>query len=54
MKLTYDCLITGDGETLCNGQGGTLKFYLNDSETPNLLEKEIKEGDKVLIKFSPQ
>ena len=27
MKLTKKCLITGDGETLCDGQNGILKFY---------------------------
>ncbi|MBI1919066.1 hypothetical protein HYS29_00565 [Candidatus Microgenomates bacterium] len=59
MKLTKDCLVTGDGETLCNGQclpagrqGGTLKFYLNDIETPDLLDKEIKQNDQILIKFT--
>ena len=51
MKLTSDCLVAGDGETLCSGSSGTLKFYLNDTETPDLLEKQIKEGDKALIKF---
>lgn len=51
MKLTKDCLRTGDRETLCNGKGGALKFYLNDVETPDLLDKEIRDGDKVLIKF---
>ena len=51
MELTRECLITGDGETLCDGKDGSLKFYLNDVETPDLLEKQIKEGDKVLIKF---
>ena len=54
MKLTKNCLITGDGETLCNGKNGTLKFYLNDIETPDLLDKEIKDDDKALINFSPQ
>lgn len=53
MRLTKDCLITGDGETLCNGKGGTLKFYLNDIQIPNLLDKEIRDGDKALINFSP-
>lgn len=51
MKLTKDCLITGDGETLCNQKQGSLKFFLNDSEDPNFLDREIKEGDKALIKF---
>lgn len=50
MKLSKDCLITGDGETLCEGQGKTLKFFLNDIETPDLLDKEIKQHDKILIK----
>lgn len=54
MMLTKDCLITGDGETLCNEKGGTLIFYLNDVETPDLLDNEIKDGDKALINFSPQ
>ncbi len=52
MKLSKDCLITGDGETLCEGQGKTLKFFLNDIETPDLLDKEIKQNDKILIKFT--
>ena len=54
MRLTYDCLITGDGETFCDGKGGTLKFYLNDVETPDILDKEIKAGDKTIIKFLPE
>lgn len=52
MKLTKDCLTTGDGETFCNNQGGTLKFYLNDLEDPDLLQKPIRQGDKALIIFS--
>ncbi|MBI2039920.1 hypothetical protein HYT18_02510 [Candidatus Microgenomates bacterium] len=52
MKLTKECLTTGDGETFCDGKDGSLKFYLNDIETPNLLEEQIKEVDKALIKFN--
>lgn len=51
MKLSKECLITGDGETLCNGKSGTLKFYLNDIESPDLLDRAIKESDQALIKF---
>lgn len=51
MKLTHDCLTTGDGETYCTGSDGTLRFYLNDNEDPNLLDREIKDGDKALIEF---
>lgn len=52
MKLTRDCLTSGDGETYCNGKGGSLKFFLNNLETPDLLDREIKHGDKILIKFT--
>lgn len=52
MKLTKDCLITGDGEELCHNKNGTLEFFLNDIKDPNLLDKEIKEGNKALIKFT--
>lgn len=51
MKLTKNCLITGDGETLCTGNEKTLMFFLNDKEEPNLLEFEIKNGDKILIRY---
>lgn len=51
MKLTKECLTTGDEETFCEGKGGSLKFFLNDIEDKDLLDKEIKEGDKALIKF---
>lgn len=51
-KLTRDCLTTGTGETFCSGDGGTLKFYRNDVEDPNLLDREIAPGDRVLIDFS--
>ena len=54
MKLTKDCLITGDSEALCVGANRTLKFYLNNIETPDLLDREIRDGDKALIKFLPQ
>ena len=51
MKLTKYCLTTGDGETFCTGSGGTLKFYLNGEEDPDLLDREIKDGDKALIRY---
>ncbi len=52
MKLTKDCLITGDGERLCDKENGTLKLFLNEKQEKNLLDKEINEGDKALIKFT--
>lgn len=52
MKLTKECLTTGDGETFCDGKDGSLKFYLNGVEDKDLLQKEIKEQDRVLIKYA--
>ena len=51
MKLTKECLTTGDGETFCDKKDGSLKFYLNDIADKDLLDKEIKQGDRILIKF---
>lgn len=51
MKLTKDCLTTGDGEIYCNGKEGTLKFFLNNREDENLLDREIKNGDRILIEY---
>lgn len=52
MKLTKVCLTTGDGETFCDGKDGALKFYLNDVEDKDLLDREMQAGDKALIKFT--
>lgn len=51
MKLTKDCLTTGTGQVFCTGQNGTLRFYLNDVEDKDLLDKEIRDKDKILIEF---
>lgn len=51
MQLTKDCLTTGNKETFCTGENGTLRFYLNSNEDKDLLDKEVKENDKVLIQF---
>lgn len=51
MQLTKECLVTGTKETFCTGENGTLRFYINDIEDKDLLDKEIKEGDKAQIQF---
>lgn len=51
MKLTNTCLTTGTGQTFCNSQKGTLKFYLNGQKVDDSLRKEIKDGDTILITY---
>lgn len=51
MKLTKDCLTTGTGQNFCTGGSGKLKFYLNGKKIDDLLDLEIKNGDRALISF---
>lgn len=51
MKLTKECLTTGDGEVLCDKKGGSLKFFLNGIEDKDLLDREIEPGQKALITY---
>jgi hypothetical protein len=53
MKLTKECLTTGDGETYCDIKDGSLKFYINGVEDKDALDKEIKEEDKLEVIFIP-
>lgn len=50
-SLKKDCLVTGLGETFCNGDGGNLIFILNSKETPNALELAIEENDILEVRF---
>lgn len=51
MKLSKECLVTGTNQTFCAGSGGTLKFYLDDIEDPNALDKPIENGSKLTVRF---
>lgn len=53
-SLTNDCLVTGDGERLCNSSRKRLKFYLNDKSEPSLLELAIKPQDLAVIIYGPE
>ncbi len=50
-KLTKDCLTTGTKETFCTSDNAQLSFYLNGGKTDNLLDLEIKRGDRALITY---
>lgn len=53
-KLTNNCLTTGTKETFCTNEKETLKFYLNGVKTDDLLSREIKENDQVLISYGSE
>ncbi len=48
-SVTDECLITGDGEKLCSGEGKVLRFVLNGEEVENVLEMPINEGDELKV-----
>jgi len=49
MKVTPDCLYTGTGQSFCNTNTKTLRFFLNGKQETNLLQQTILDGDKVLL-----
>lgn len=51
MKLTKDCLTTGTGQLFCTNDSQVLNFYVNGGSDPNALEKEIMQGDKLLVTY---
>ncbi len=51
MGLTNECLITGTKDTLCSGTNGSLRFFVNDKEVSDFVNKEIKNGDKGLVTY---
>lgn len=51
MKLTPDCLTTGTGQLFCSGVDGVLNFYINGVKEAGALDKEINEGDELLVEF---
>lgn len=54
LSLTNDCLVTGDGDRLCNSLRKQLKFYLNGEPKPGLLDKEIKPLDLAVIIYGSE
>jgi len=53
-KLTPECLTTGSKERFCTGNRGILQFYLNGLKKSNVLDQEIKDGDKLLVTFGTE
>lgn len=51
MKLSKDCLVTGTGQTFCDGEINKLRFFINGREDPDALNKIIQPNDKLLVTF---
>ncbi len=54
MELSRECLETGDGQRYCTAGANSLKFYLNAKRNDNLLDEEIRDGDRALISFGDE
>ena len=54
MELSKDCLMTGTGQRFCTGETGFLAFYVNGEKIDDMLEREINDGDKLLVSFGSQ
>lgn len=50
-SVSSDCLVTGDGDRLCNGEDGTLTFEINGENVDNALSQRINEGDDFIIRY---
>lgn len=50
-KLGKDCLITGTKQAFCTNNTHTLKFYINAKLDPEALEKQLNDGDQLLISY---
>jgi hypothetical protein len=46
--------VTGTGETYCDGEGGSLRFYLNGELAPDALDMRIRNGDRLLVSFGSE
>lgn len=51
MTLSKDCLITGTKQEFCTGSGGTLQFLINGKVDPDALDREINQGDNLLVEY---
>lgn len=54
MKLTKDSFTLIGGKVLKNGNGNTLKFYLNGKKVDELENYVFQPLDKILISFGPE
>ena len=51
MSLDKNCLVTGTKQTFCTNKTQKLRFYINNIEDPDALDKVIKNKDSLLVTF---
>lgn len=51
MELSKECLTTGTQQIFCTDKTKTLRFFVNDKEDPDALDKEIKDGDSLRVTY---
>jgi hypothetical protein len=50
-SVSPTCLTTGTGQTFCSNETTALRFFLNGTENPQLLQQLIQPNDRVLISY---
>lgn len=53
MQLSKDCLVTGTKQTFCSNETSKLKFFINDIENPDALDREINPNDHLKVIYNP-
>ena len=51
MEITKECLTTGTGQIFCSDETKTLRFFVNDNEDKDALDKEIQNGDSLRVEY---
>lgn len=51
MEISKECLTTGTGQIFCTNDTKKLRFFINDEEDPDALDKEIQNGDFLRIVY---
>lgn len=54
VSLSNECFITEKGENFCNGNNGSLQFFVNGIKVDSILNKKMSDGDRLLITFGKE
>lgn len=52
--LSDKCLTSGSGQSYCDGNEGSLRFFLNGSEKDKVLDSNIQPNDQLLITYGTE